>query len=147
MYAGLQGVQLVGHKAIIYGAGGFIDDYATDEHYRNDLGCIWLATFAPAIAAAAADHSAAQAAARPAAVLDTGPDSSGPDAAVRLQATGGRDQQQQVWAGSSSSGGLGGGVLQLQSLKAVPIFIHHDWREGVRYKEPGQGSPPYFSQV
>lgn len=41
----LQGVEFVDCKPIIYGAGGFIDDYATDAVYRNDLGCIWLAQF------------------------------------------------------------------------------------------------------
>jgi hypothetical protein len=30
----LQGVQMLGRHAIIYGAGGFIDDYATEEEYR-----------------------------------------------------------------------------------------------------------------
>jgi hypothetical protein len=30
----LQGVQVEASQAIIYGAGGFIDDYATEEEYR-----------------------------------------------------------------------------------------------------------------
>jgi hypothetical protein len=30
----LQGVRMSGRQAIIYGAGGFIDDYATEEEYR-----------------------------------------------------------------------------------------------------------------
>jgi hypothetical protein len=34
-------VQLLGRQAIIYGAGGFIDDYATEEEYR--WACSWVA--------------------------------------------------------------------------------------------------------
>lgn len=32
-------------KPIIYGAGGFLDDYALDEQYRNDLGAVWVVRF------------------------------------------------------------------------------------------------------
>jgi poly-gamma-glutamate capsule biosynthesis protein CapA/YwtB (metallophosphatase superfamily) len=109
----IQGVQMLGRHAIIYGAGGFIDDYATEEEYRNELGCVWVAEFSPAAGAAtsnAALHSSS----------------------------------------SSSSSAASGGKhreLQLQSLRAVPTRIHHDWREGVKHREPGQGSPPYVSQV
>lgn len=41
----IQGVQKLGGKAIIYSGGSFIDDYAVDEEFRNNLSCIWLATF------------------------------------------------------------------------------------------------------
>jgi hypothetical protein len=54
-------------------------------------------------------------------------------------------------SGSSTAGAkhqaVNSTTLQLQSLRAVPTRIHHDWREGVRHSEPGQGSPPYCSQV
>jgi len=42
-----QGVQRLGSKAIIYSGGSFIDDYAVDEEFRNDLSCLWLATYGP----------------------------------------------------------------------------------------------------
>lgn len=50
----LQGVELVGHKAIVYSGGSFVDDYAGDDYYRNDLSAVMVAKLAPAVAAAAA---------------------------------------------------------------------------------------------
>jgi poly-gamma-glutamate capsule biosynthesis protein CapA/YwtB (metallophosphatase superfamily) len=37
----IQGIELRAGKPIIYAAGGFIDDYALDEQYRNDLGFMY----------------------------------------------------------------------------------------------------------
>ena len=37
----VQGIEIFKGKPIIYGAGGFIDDYAMDESYRNDLGFLY----------------------------------------------------------------------------------------------------------
>ena len=37
----IQGIEIRGGKPIIYGAGGFVDDYALDESYRNDLGFLY----------------------------------------------------------------------------------------------------------
>lgn len=37
----IQGIEIYHGKPIIYGAGGFIDDYALDQDYRNDLGFIY----------------------------------------------------------------------------------------------------------
>jgi len=34
----IQGIELYKGKAIIYGCGDFVDDYAVDSEYRNDLG-------------------------------------------------------------------------------------------------------------
>uniref|UniRef100_A0A383VAM1 Capsule synthesis protein CapA domain-containing protein n=1 Tax=Tetradesmus obliquus TaxID=3088 RepID=A0A383VAM1_TETOB len=126
----IQGVQVVHGRPIIYGAGGFIDDYATEEEYRNDLGCVWVAEFSPAAAAAAAGGTTSH--------HDTAPSD-------------GSSSRDQHTAGSSSSSSSSSAAkhraLQLQSLRAVPTRIHHDWREGVRHSEPGCGSPPYVSQV
>lgn len=37
----LQGVEKYHGKVIIYGCGDFVDDYAWNENYRNDLGAVW----------------------------------------------------------------------------------------------------------
>lgn len=37
----VQGIEVRSGRPIIYGAGGFIDDYALDEEYRNDLGFLY----------------------------------------------------------------------------------------------------------
>jgi len=37
----IQGIEIYHGKPIIYGAGGFIDDYALDQDYRNDLGFMY----------------------------------------------------------------------------------------------------------
>jgi poly-gamma-glutamate synthesis protein (capsule biosynthesis protein) len=37
----IQGIEIRAGKPIMYGAGGFIDDYALDEMYRNDLGFMY----------------------------------------------------------------------------------------------------------
>jgi poly-gamma-glutamate capsule biosynthesis protein CapA/YwtB (metallophosphatase superfamily) len=37
----VQGVERYKGKAIIYGCGDFVDDYALNEEYRNDLGAVW----------------------------------------------------------------------------------------------------------
>ncbi|CAD7695056.1 unnamed protein product [Ostreobium quekettii] len=37
----VQGVEVYKGHPIMYGAGGFIDDYATDDQYRNDLGFLY----------------------------------------------------------------------------------------------------------
>jgi len=36
-----------GSKPIIYSGGSFIDDYAGDDHYRNDVSAIFVARFVP----------------------------------------------------------------------------------------------------
>lgn len=36
------GVQCLRRAAVLYDLGDFIDDYAVDEHLRNDLGVLWL---------------------------------------------------------------------------------------------------------
>lgn len=37
----VQGIEIRNGKPIVYGAGGFVDDYALDESYRNDLGFLY----------------------------------------------------------------------------------------------------------
>lgn len=37
----VQGVERYKGKIIIYGCGDFVDDYALNEEYRNDLGAVW----------------------------------------------------------------------------------------------------------
>ncbi|KAJ5165828.1 Capsule synthesis protein CapA [Penicillium capsulatum] len=37
----VQGVETYHGKIIIYGCGDFVDDYALNEEYRNDLGAVW----------------------------------------------------------------------------------------------------------
>ncbi|GAD98204.1 polyglutamate biosynthesis protein [Paecilomyces variotii No. 5] len=37
----IQGVERYKNKLIIYGCGDFIDDYALNEEFRNDLGAVW----------------------------------------------------------------------------------------------------------
>jgi len=37
----VQGIEIRNGRPIIYGAGGFIDDYAVDDTYRNDLGFMY----------------------------------------------------------------------------------------------------------
>jgi hypothetical protein len=37
----VQGVERYHRKLIIYGCGDFVDDYALNEEYRNDLGAVW----------------------------------------------------------------------------------------------------------
>ncbi|KAJ5159886.1 Capsule synthesis protein CapA [Penicillium canariense] len=37
----VQGVEVYHGKIIIYGCGDFVDDYALNEEYRNDLGAVW----------------------------------------------------------------------------------------------------------
>lgn len=37
----VQGVEKYKGKIIIYGCGDFVDDYALNEEYRNDLGAVW----------------------------------------------------------------------------------------------------------
>ncbi|EDP51861.1 scramblase family protein [Aspergillus fumigatus A1163] len=37
----VQGVERYRRKLIIYGCGDFVDDYALNEEYRNDLGAVW----------------------------------------------------------------------------------------------------------
>ncbi|KAJ5952352.1 uncharacterized protein N7479_010765 [Penicillium vulpinum] len=37
----VQGVEVYHGKLIIYGCGDFVDDYALNEEYRNDLGALW----------------------------------------------------------------------------------------------------------
>jgi hypothetical protein len=100
---------------------------------RNDLGCVWVAEFGPAAAAAAA-------------VSPTQPAPTTSSGASRIQ------HATDYSSCSSSAAGVehtatASHTLQLQSLRAAPTRIHHDWREGVRHSEPGQGSPPYVSQA
>jgi poly-gamma-glutamate capsule biosynthesis protein CapA/YwtB (metallophosphatase superfamily) len=42
----IQGVEEYRSKLILYGCGDFIDDYAVDDEYRNDLSLLYLAEFA-----------------------------------------------------------------------------------------------------
>ncbi|KXG47548.1 Capsule synthesis protein, CapA [Penicillium griseofulvum] len=37
----VQGVEVYHGKLVIYGCGDFVDDYALNEEYRNDLGALW----------------------------------------------------------------------------------------------------------
>lgn len=37
----IQGVERYGRGVIMYGCGDFVDDYALNEEYRNDLGGVW----------------------------------------------------------------------------------------------------------
>ena len=37
----VQGVELYKGKLIMYGCGDFVDDYALNERFRNDLGAVW----------------------------------------------------------------------------------------------------------
>lgn len=37
----VQGVEVYRGKLVIYGCGDFVDDYALNEEYRNDLGAVW----------------------------------------------------------------------------------------------------------
>lgn len=41
----IQGIEIFSGKPIIYGCGDFVDDYAVDENYRNDLGFAYFLTF------------------------------------------------------------------------------------------------------
>ncbi|OJJ50865.1 hypothetical protein ASPZODRAFT_126823 [Penicilliopsis zonata CBS 506.65] len=40
----IQGVEVYRGKLIIYGCGDFVDDYALNEVFRNDLGAVWRVT-------------------------------------------------------------------------------------------------------
>jgi poly-gamma-glutamate capsule biosynthesis protein CapA/YwtB (metallophosphatase superfamily) len=37
----VQGIEIYKQKIIIYGCGDFVDDYAVDDHYRNDLSFLY----------------------------------------------------------------------------------------------------------
>ncbi|KAJ5496925.1 Capsule synthesis protein CapA [Penicillium fimorum] len=37
----VQGVEVYHGKLVIYGCGDFVDDYALNDEYRNDLGALW----------------------------------------------------------------------------------------------------------
>jgi len=39
----VQGIEIYKKKIIIYGCGDFVDDYAVDKDYRNDLGFLYVA--------------------------------------------------------------------------------------------------------
>ncbi|PLB42143.1 CapA family protein [Aspergillus candidus] len=41
----VQGVEVHKGKPIIYGCGDFVDDYAVDRRFRNDLGGVWRVVF------------------------------------------------------------------------------------------------------
>jgi len=41
----VQGIEVYKGKPIVYGCGDFVDDYAVDDDYRNDLSCVYLPTF------------------------------------------------------------------------------------------------------
>ncbi|KAJ3035210.1 hypothetical protein HDV00_004247 [Rhizophlyctis rosea] len=43
----VQGVEFYQDGVILYGCGDFIDDYAVDAEYRNDLGCVWRVVVEP----------------------------------------------------------------------------------------------------
>jgi hypothetical protein len=156
----LQGVEVVDGKPIIYSGGSFVDDYAADRHYRNDLSAVFLADFVASEApAAAGKEAAAAAAAEPAAA---GADEGSDRQQGRDQSEDPERQQPVVRAAdpgasqpaAAATAGSGGGQSQhapglvLQSLRALPIAITHSWRtEGGPFKEAGMGNPPYFSQV
>jgi poly-gamma-glutamate capsule biosynthesis protein CapA/YwtB (metallophosphatase superfamily) len=40
----VQGVEIFKHKLIVYGCGDFVDDYAVDPQWRNDLSAAWRVT-------------------------------------------------------------------------------------------------------
>jgi len=44
----VQCVEIYNKKVILYGCGDFIDDYAVDDDYRNDLGCAYQLLLDPA---------------------------------------------------------------------------------------------------
>lgn len=44
----IQGIEVYKGKPIIYGCGDFVDDYAVDEHYRNDNGSLYVVNLDPA---------------------------------------------------------------------------------------------------
>jgi poly-gamma-glutamate capsule biosynthesis protein CapA/YwtB (metallophosphatase superfamily) len=44
----IQGIEIYKGKPIIYGCGDFVDDYAVDEHYRNDNGMAYVVNLDPA---------------------------------------------------------------------------------------------------
>ena len=44
----IQGVEFIDGKPVIYGAGPFVDDYAIDSQFRNDLGFIYQYELPPA---------------------------------------------------------------------------------------------------
>lgn len=45
----LQPIMVYRGKVIIFGAGGYIDDYRLDDHYRNDLGCLFCCHIADGV--------------------------------------------------------------------------------------------------
>jgi hypothetical protein len=129
----VQGVELVGSKAIIYGAGGFLDDYALDEDYKNNLGCIWIASYC---------HGALDQGLQAGTTLSgdpKGPLASSEGASVEVggmvTAAGQQWQQQQMEQQEK------GKRLQLCKLEAIPTKINHIWRS-----ERAEG-PAYMSQV
>ncbi|KEF60390.1 uncharacterized protein A1O9_01950 [Exophiala aquamarina CBS 119918] len=43
----IQGIEIYKGKLILYGCGDFVDDYAVDKSWRNDLSAAWRVTVAP----------------------------------------------------------------------------------------------------
>lgn len=43
----IKGVEIYNKRPIIYGAGDFVDDYAVDTEYRNDLGFAYQLLYDP----------------------------------------------------------------------------------------------------
>lgn len=159
LYSLLQGVEVVGGKPIIYSGGSFVDDYAGDRHYRNDLSAVFLAHFvaSEAPAAAAGAGAGAGAAAEGAAAGAEGSDRQQGRDQVQITARQhpaghaaepAASQPAAAMAGRDAGQPWGAPRLVLQSLHALPIAITHSWRtEGGPYQEAGLGNPAYFSQV
>jgi poly-gamma-glutamate synthesis protein (capsule biosynthesis protein) len=165
----IQGVEVIGQKALIYSGGSFIDDYAGDGHYRNDLSAIMVARFAAAgdtaAAAAAADvdrctdQSRRQQSVRPAADVPAEPWLNPQKAATAAASSPAADMKdaacnQPVPAAAAAAAAGGGSgedspALVLQELRALPIAITHHWRStGAPFQaHDGLGNPAYFSQV
>lgn len=159
-------MEIVGQKAIVYSGGAFVDDYAGDNHYRNDLSAVMVANFASATAAAGAQRELdswpardqgpeqQQQQQRPTAVAgDGGPAGAttgsalSPLPAAAAANNKGSSQFGVASAAAASQGSCPAGLV-LQTLHALPIAITHHWRtEGGPFSKEGLGNPPYFSQV
>lgn len=112
-HTNLQGVEFLASRPILYSGGSFIDDYSTDEHFRNDLSAVYVATFAPPPAStttAAATAPAAAAARSPAVASPTTPTAHSQTAAAAAAGGSARDGGggSSTSGDSVSSGGSGG---------------------------------------
>ena len=128
----VQGVQLLNSKAIMYGAGGFLDDYSVDDDYKNDLGCIWVASYE---ASDQRDQSGRLVPGGSAALTSTEPAQPAAEGGIEDQE--GQQEQQQEQQSKQQ-----GKQLRLCKLEAMPTKINHIWRS-----ERAASGPAYLSQV